>query len=74
VLSRWISEQLATDASQKFTRPAVTGFVVFTAAVSTTAVPGRAEVTGAPPEVKVNVIVVAGGTPHSESVPEVLAP
>ncbi len=66
--------QEVADASQKLTWPVVTGFTpAATVAVNVTTVPGATDVTCEPPEVKVKAVVVAGGTPHSESVPDVLA-
>ena len=65
----WLAE-----ASQKFTWPFVTGFApASTVAVSVTTLPGGTDVTEAPPEVMVRDVVVAGGTPHNETVPEALA-
>jgi hypothetical protein len=73
--SKWISEQAVADASQKLTWPAVTGVApAATVAVRVTTVPGATDETGLPPEVKVSEVVVAGGTPHKGSVPELLAP
>ena len=44
-----------------------------TVAVSVTTLPGGTDVIEAPPEVMVRDVVVAGGTPHNETVPEALA-
>jgi hypothetical protein len=65
----WLAE-----ASQKFTWPCVSGLVpTITAAVKVTTLPAATVVTALPPEDTVKVVVVAGGTPHNEMVPEALA-
>jgi hypothetical protein len=65
---RWISAQATALASQKFTRPGVTGVVpVRTVAVRITAVPEFTVVTEAAPDVTARVVVVCGGAGEMRS-------
>jgi len=59
VPSRWMSEQYAAEASQKFTCPTVSVAVpAVTVAVSVTTLPEATVVTGMPPEVIAKVVVI----------------
>src|SRR5258708_39556758 len=64
VPNKWISEQWAAAASQKFTVPGVTGVapgVTRTDAVNVTSLPEATVVTGIPAEVTASVVVVGAG-------------